>query len=119
VSKFKVGDEVVLVSPSYRSGPATTDTRTIAKVGRKYAYLTGSEWWIAKMPFDLETGIESGEGNYPHRIYTPQDYKDSQRRAKVLEAIKEHGIRWEFGGGQHKMSLAKLEKLLAVLEEKD
>ena len=122
MSKFKVGDWVVLVEPRYGRGPADVSTRTIEKVSRKYVYLDGETEGWKKRPFSLTDGCEVDNSNYPARIYTPQEHADRERRAQVMVALKERGILWdsygEFRNGEA-YSITKLEKLLAVLEESE
>lgn len=123
---FSTGDSVVLVQPRYgRGGEACVTNQIVGKVGRKYAYLLDSRedghWDTRGVPFNLETGIEHRRDkyqNYLMRIYRPEDWAAKCRRSGVLDALRQHGIRFaEYG--DPKWSTKTLEGLLAVLRDPD
>ena len=109
--KLAKGDTVLL---GHRRGFSTEKAEvTIAKVGRKYAYVDSP--WFNKVPFDLEDGCQAGNYiGYGARIYTPEGWPSEQRRGQLFERLRKHtqNPAWE-----NRLSDDTLEKLLAVLDE--
>lgn len=121
-SKFKVGDTVLYIRKNYGRGGNKPVERTIAKVGRKYAYLDHlehKEWWLEKTAFDLETGRENADSHYADYIYVPEEYHAEQHRKSVLNELRELGVRLSDHGfvDSGKFSTTALERVLATLQE--
>ncbi len=121
--KFKVGDEVVLVEPSYRrSGGSTTTKTTVVKVGNKYAYVQGG-WQVEQAKFDKFTGreVDAYNSTYAMRIWVPEEYEQREHRAAVIKELKdiyEIRVGKEFGfRADERYSTQTLEKLIALLKE--
>ncbi len=118
--KFKLGDEVVVVEPSYLGRAAAEVTTTkVVRVGTKFVYVEGN-WRIAGAQFNKFTGHEKSPYNDARRIWVPAEYESREHRAKVLAELKEFEIRIgrEYSSnGDERYPTETLEKLLAVVKE--
>ena len=121
----KVGDRLLKRSTSgARYGrPGEEDEEVIVyKVGRKYGYAVadGSEpvaEWMATR-FDLETGYEpSGQFASSYRVLTHEMDADEKRRQQLTQALNERGLASSTYSGLRAFSTAKLERILAVIDE--
>lgn len=108
MSKFAVGD-TVMVNPNH--GKAHKDT--VTRVGRKYVYV--GQGWREDAYYKVSgEGKSDGYGSIGH-IYTPEEWNDRNRRAELLDALKEHGVRFDWGRGD-RISTDLLAALLAVFQ---
>ena len=80
---IKVGQQVFVLEPSYRStSERRGEYKIVTKVGNKYFYI-GEGYGTTK--FDLETMREAKESNYPHVAYLTEDeYMEECARGKLV-----------------------------------
>jgi hypothetical protein len=103
--KFAQGDMVI------RTGPTGSEEVTVLRVGRTRVWIQNG---YREQAFDFE-GREVG--NYSHyKIHTKQDWDDLQRRGKLTDRLRAHGVTidWHRRFG---MSTDTLDRILAVLDE--
>ena len=125
--KFKLGDEVIVYQPSYgHREPGQTFRTTVAKVGLKYFYIDPESvswgWQYEKRAFDKNTGQmktnPSGNSSYDPQVWVPAEWEAKEHRAEVTAALRETGLRYETNyGARPELSIEKLERLLAVMQE--
>jgi hypothetical protein len=105
---YEAGQRVVVVSTN-RGVEITEDT--ICRVGRKYAYV--QDRWGRDRPFDMETGVEK-DGYGHRRIYTPEAWAETQRRAGIEKALRErHDVSFRRSG---RVSTPTLGEILCLLD---
>jgi hypothetical protein len=125
--KFNVGD-TVRVKPSSRS---RYDTHTddgypgrVTNVARKYATAeyaitydrpNGPYTRTRTIDFDMSTGRERGNDNYPVYVYTPDDLDRRNRRNAAIQALKDHHIDIAMGYSG-RFTLERLEDLAGVVK---
>lgn len=112
---LKVGDPCVVVTTGYRrNDPETRTLTTVTSVGRRWMSVATH----TLHRFDRDNGFNGSTGNHRHtpRVST-QALLDAQARhetasKKVRDALMTGG--WWTG---NKLSVDKLERILAILEE--
>ncbi len=107
MSKFKLGDPVILVSTIFR--PSRVHHTKIGKVGRKYVYVEGRH-----EKYDPETGREVSEYSYHSTLYTPEGYALSKRREEAFATLRRWGVTLDHT--KHAHVLAVHEALKSVFE---
>lgn len=114
MSKFKVGQDVVVRIPSWGRGPAGEFPGKVVKVAKKYGTAEWGEDWRARtLEFSLEDGRERGsQSNYAKRVLTLDEFERQNRESVVSAALREAKVRLESG---HGFTLEQQEAIVALL----
>jgi hypothetical protein len=107
---IKVGQKVYVKLRAYRYNEEDRiKEETVVSIGRKYFTTSGFH-----SKFDLETGLESLDTNYPARVYLSMDeYNEEIERGKLISKIRSF---FSYYGGtlsEHTIEeLRQIEKLI-------
>ncbi len=114
MSKFKVGQEVVIHIPRLGRGATREFPGKVVKVAKKYGT---AEWTDGErtrtVEFSLTDGRERGSAsNYTTRVLTLEEQDLGLRKSAVSTALMEAKISLQFG---HSYTLEQQEAILALL----
>lgn len=111
MSKFEVGQEVIVTHPYGRDGH---DSEFVSRVGRQYVYV---ERYGQERKFSIETGQEQLRGGYlGGALYTQQEWEDREARSKVYDQLHRKSLTMGHPLMQ-RLSLDQLGRIAAILEE--
>lgn len=112
MSKYEVGQQVIVVEPSSRDGAHET---VIAKVGRTLVYTDPGTW--RERAFYIESGAErrpANAGGTGAILYTVEEYAERERAAALRHQLRDAGVDFKFG---YRFTADQMERILAIVQE--
>ncbi|TGZ14734.1 hypothetical protein DV517_62170 [Streptomyces sp. S816] len=109
----KVGDPLILVTNNRFLGDEPV---TVARVGRTYLYVAGSDGCERRERYDRKTGIEDGQIGLKAHLLAQEQYDDRAQRATLFNQLYDAGIEVQFRV-RGDLTTDQLRALLAVVEK--
>ncbi|MFE2382195.1 beta barrel domain-containing protein [Streptomyces misionensis] len=106
----KVGDPLILVTGNRYRGDEPV---TVARIGRKYLYVTRQNGREYSGRFHLD-GTEDSQYSARERLYTPEQYEEEKQRANLFMELLAAGINVEHRV-RPEVTTDQLRALLAVM----